>query len=63
MVDTVNNRYVLTALGIDAYDSLRIIDNAIKMENFDTNKDILDDLPVLSLNCVIPLSAVICKIT
>jgi len=46
LVDMVNNQYILTTIGNDAYDSLRIIDNAIKMkENFDTNnKDILDDI-------------------
>ena len=45
LVDMVNNQYILTKLGNDAYDSLRIIDNAIKMKNFDTNnKDILDNI-------------------
>ena len=47
LVDMVNNQYILTTIGNDAYYSLRIIDNAIKMkENFDTNnKDILDEIP------------------
>ena len=45
LVDMVNNRYILTTLGNDAYDSLRILDNAIKMQNLDTNnEDILDDI-------------------
>ena len=49
LVDMVNNKYILTTLGNDAYDSLRIINNAIKMnEKFHTNnKDILDDISFL----------------
>ena len=45
----INSQYMLTTLGNDAYDSLRMIDNAIKMhEKFDTNKnDILDDISYL----------------
>jgi len=49
LVDMVNNQYILTTLGNDAYDSLRIINIAIKMnEKFHTNnKDILDDITFL----------------
>ena len=49
LVDMHNNQYILTTLGNDAYDSLRIINNAIKMnEKFHTNnKDILDDISFL----------------
>ena len=46
LVDMSNNQYMLTILGKDVYESLRIMDNAIKMrEKFDTdNKSILDDI-------------------
>ena len=46
LVDMFNNQYMLTILGKDVYESLRIMDNAIKMrEKFDTNnKSILDDI-------------------
>ena len=49
LIDMINSQYMLTTLGNDAYDSLRMIDNAIKMhEKFDTNKnDILDDISYL----------------
>ena len=37
LVDLINNQYILTTLGKDTYESLRIIDNAIKMHaTFDT---------------------------
>jgi len=49
LVDMKNDQYTLTTLGNDAYDSLRIINNAIKMnEKFHmNNKDILDDISFL----------------
>jgi len=46
LVDMINDQYTLTTLGNDVYESLRLMDNAIKMrEKFDTNnKSILDDI-------------------
>ena len=40
LVDMVSNQYVFTTLGKDAYESLRIIDRAIKIhEKFDMNNN------------------------
>ena len=37
LVDMIDNQYNLTKLGIDTYESLRMIDNAIKLnQTFDT---------------------------
>lgn len=37
LVDMIDNQFNLTKLGKDAYESIRIIDNAIKLEQtFDT---------------------------
>jgi hypothetical protein len=49
LVDMVNNQHTLTTLGNDTYDSLRMIDNAIKMhEKFHTkNNNILNDISFL----------------
>ena len=49
LVDMIDNQYTLTTLGNDAYDSLRMIDNAIRMkEKFNTNdNNILDDISFL----------------
>jgi len=49
LVDMINSQYTLTTLGIDAYDSLRMIDNAIKMkEKFDTtDNNILNNISFL----------------
>ena len=49
LVDMHNNQYMLTILGKDVYESLRIMDNAIKMrEKFDTNdKNLLNDISFL----------------
>ena len=49
LVDMINDQYTLTTLGNDVYESLRLMDNAIKMrEKFDTNdKDLLNDISFL----------------
>lgn len=49
LVDMVNNQHTLTTLGNDTYDSLRMIDNAIKMhKKFHTNNNnILNDISFL----------------
>ncbi|MFI5405361.1 MAG: hypothetical protein ACHQ1D_02480 [Nitrososphaerales archaeon] len=49
LVDMIDNQYTLTTLGNDAYDSLRMIDNAIRMkEKFNMNdNNILDDISFL----------------
>jgi len=46
LVDMSNNQYMLTILGKDVYESLRMMENGIKLrEKFDTcNKSILDDI-------------------
>jgi len=46
LIDMFNNQYMLTTLGKDVYESLRMMENAIKLrEKFDTsNKSILDDI-------------------
>ena len=49
LVNMIKDQYVLTTLGNDAYESLRVMDNAIKMrEKFDTNdNNILNDISFL----------------
>ena len=49
LVDMINDQYTLTTLGNDVYESLRLMDNVIKMrEKFDTNdKNLLNDISFL----------------
>ena len=49
LIDKFNDQYMLTTLGKDVYESLRIMENAIKMrEKFDTNNNnILEDISFL----------------
>lgn len=42
LVEMINNRYMLTTLGKDAYDSLKMIDIAIKMHRTLDTTNILE---------------------